>query len=101
MVGQSPRRGSSEELEPLIDAIDASMITEEAAVNLLSVVLEAVIDHNAEYRDYNSTTTQSDRGEMLYMLLDFLRLRVRYDRVCWTCVRSSGPTKSWYEAAVT
>ncbi len=74
---------SSEELEPLIDAIDAGVIQEETAVHLLSVVLEAVIDHNAEYRDYNSTTTQSDRGEMLYMLLDFLRLRVRYDRVCW------------------
>ncbi len=44
---------------------------------------EAIIDHYSEYRDYNSTTTQSDRGEMLYMLLDFLRLRVRYDRVSW------------------
>ncbi|MEM8736582.1 MAG: hypothetical protein AAGG44_20295, partial [Planctomycetota bacterium] len=50
---------------------------------ILGVVLEAVIDHYSEYRDYNSTTTQSDRGEMLYMLLDFLRLRVRYDRVSW------------------
>src|SRR5205085_71393 len=36
-----------------------------------------------EYRDYNTTTTQSDRGEMLYTLLDFLRLRVHYDRVAW------------------
>ncbi|MEX2026291.1 MAG: hypothetical protein WEH44_03305, partial [Pirellulaceae bacterium] len=26
---------------------------------------------------------QSDRGELLYMLLDFLRLRTKYDRVCW------------------
>jgi hypothetical protein len=49
----------------------------------LAVVFEAIIDHFTEYKDYNSTTTQSDRGEMLYMLLDFLRLRVRYDRVCW------------------
>ncbi len=80
---KSREEGSSEELEPLLDAIDEGMIDENAAINLLTVVLEAVIDHNAEYRDYNSTTTQSDRGEMLYMLLDFLRLRVRYDRVCW------------------
>lgn len=72
-----------EELDLLIDAIEEGMIEQNKAVHLLSVVLEAVIDHNAEYRDYNSTTTQSDRGEMLYMLLDFLRLRVRYDRVCW------------------
>ena len=74
---------AGEELDLLIDAIEEGMIEENTAVHLLSVVLEAVIDHNAEYRDYNSTTTQSDRGEMLYMLLDFLRLRVRYDRVCW------------------
>ncbi|MCC6510420.1 MAG: hypothetical protein IT423_15060 [Pirellulaceae bacterium] len=75
--------GTSEEVQPLVDAIDAHVIERETAEQLLTVVLEAIIDHNAEYRDYNSTTTQSDRGEMLYMLLDFLRLRVRYDRVCW------------------
>jgi hypothetical protein len=46
-------------------------------------VLEAIVENYGEYRDYNSTTTQSDRGELLYMLLDFLRLRTRYDRVCW------------------
>ncbi len=49
----------------------------------LSLVFEAILDHHAEYLDYSSTTTQSDRGEMLYMFLDFLRLRVRYDRVAW------------------
>lgn len=75
--------GTSEEIQPLIDAIDAGAIQRPVAEHYLSVVLEAIIDHNSEYRDYNSTTTQSDRGEMLYMLLDFLRLRVRYDRVCW------------------
>ncbi|MEL7265588.1 MAG: hypothetical protein AAFP69_12390, partial [Planctomycetota bacterium] len=49
----------------------------------LSVVFESILDHHAEYLDYNSTTTQSDRGELVYMLLDFLRLRVRYDRIAW------------------
>ncbi len=75
--------GHNEEVQALVDAIEEGVIEFNTAEHLLSVVLEAVIDHNAEYRDYNSTTTQSDRGEMLYMLLDFLRLRVRYDRVCW------------------
>jgi hypothetical protein len=51
--------------------------------NKLTMVLEAIIENYSEYRDYNSTTTQSDRGEMLYMLLDFLRLRMRYDRIAW------------------
>ena len=36
-----------------------------------------------EYRDYNATTTQSDRGEMLHTLLDFLRVKVGYERIHW------------------
>ncbi|TWT52665.1 hypothetical protein Pla22_02910 [Rubripirellula amarantea] len=49
----------------------------------MTLVYEALIDHHAEYLDYNSTTTQSDRGDMVYMFLDFLRLRVRYERIAW------------------
>ena len=75
--------GFNEGLQPLLDAIDDGAIDSAQAEHELGVVLEAIIDHYSEYRDYNSTTTQSDRGEMLYMLLDFLRLRVRYDRVSW------------------
>jgi hypothetical protein len=55
----------------------------EQAVHWLSLILEAVVENYAEYIDYNSTTTQSDRGEMLYTLLDYLRLRANYDRVAW------------------
>lgn len=73
----------SQDLGDLLLAIEEGHIERKHAEKMLSVVLEAVIDHYSEYRDYNSTTTQSDRGEMLYMLLDFLRLRVRYDRVSW------------------
>ncbi len=47
------------------------------------MILEAVVENYAEYRDYNSTTVQSDRGDMLYTLLDFLRVRIQYDRVAW------------------
>jgi hypothetical protein len=73
----------SPEAQPLLDAIESGEIDFLEAENRLEVVFEAIIDHYAEYKDYNTTTTQSDRGEMLYMFLDFLRLRVRYDRVCW------------------
>ena len=73
----------SDEIRPLLEAIEDGEISIEESQRWLAVVFEAVIDHFTEYKDYNSTTTQSDRGEMLYMLLDFLRLRVRYDRVCW------------------
>jgi hypothetical protein len=66
----------------LLDEIDKSIPRAEA-VEQLTLVLETIVENYGEYRDYNSTTTQSDRGELLYTLLDFLRLRARYDRVCW------------------
>ncbi len=53
------------------------------AVKQMSLVVEAIVENYGEYRDYNNTTTQSDHGEMLYTLLDFLRLRVHYDRIAW------------------
>jgi hypothetical protein len=49
----------------------------------LSLVIEAIVENYPEYRDYNATTTQSDRGEMLHTLLDFLRLKAAYDRIHW------------------
>jgi hypothetical protein len=66
----------------LLDDLAAGTPLDDTAEQL-SLVLESIVENYGEYRDYNSTTTQSDRGELLYMLLDFLRLRSRYDRVCW------------------
>lgn len=68
--------------ERLMSELGKEVAREEAAEQL-ALVLEAIVENYGEYRDYNSTTTQSDRGELLYMLLDFLRLRTKYDRVCW------------------
>lgn len=53
------------------------------AVRHLELIIEAVLENYKEYVDYNSTTTQSDRGEMLYTLLDFLRVEASYNRVAW------------------
>lgn len=53
------------------------------AVEQLTLAIEAVVENYRVYRDYNTTTTQSDHGELLYMLIDFLRLRATYDRVAW------------------
>ena len=55
----------------------------ETAVRYLTLVLESVRENFNEYVDYNTTTTQSDHGESLHSFLDFLRLRSRYDRICW------------------
>jgi hypothetical protein len=82
-LDRAREQGDQAIVQPILDAIDSGDLNRDEAQRWLSVVLEGVIDHYTEYRDYNSTTTQSDRGEMLYMLLDFLRLRVRYDRVSW------------------
>lgn len=66
----------------LIAELGGEISLEEASL-WLGMVLEAVVENYSEYIDYNTTTTQSDRGEMLYTLLDFLRLRATYDRVAW------------------
>jgi len=69
--------------EHLLADLEQSQASRQAAVEVLSVILEAIVENYGEYRDYNSMTTQSDRGELVYMLLDFLRLRTEYDRICW------------------
>lgn len=55
----------------------------EDIANILEVILECVAENYSEYIDYNSTTTQSDRGENLYTLLDFLRVLSNYERISW------------------
>jgi hypothetical protein len=67
----------------LFEDLRAGVITPAEAERWISIVYEAMIDHHSEYLDYNSTTTQSDRGDLVYMFLDFLRLRVRYERIAW------------------
>src|SRR5262249_41551534 len=58
-------------------------IRREDAIRRLEVVLQAVVESYEEYKDYNTTTTQSDYGENLHVLLDFLRLKVGYERHAW------------------
>ena len=50
----------------------------EDAARWLTIAIEAVVENYREYRDYNTTTTHSDHGEMLFTLVDFLRLRAEY-----------------------
>ncbi len=74
----------TEDSEPLLVVQDlGDKLPRADAVKHLGVIIEAVAENYGEYLDYNGTTTQSDRGDLLYTLLDFLRLRVHYDRVAW------------------
>ena len=66
----------------LVQDLDGSLSKSDARKHL-SLIIEAVVENYAEYRDYNATTTQSDRGEMLHTLLDFLRLKAVYERIHW------------------
>jgi hypothetical protein len=53
------------------------------AVKRLELVLRVVMENYEEYKDYNATTSQSDYGENLHVLLDFLRLKALYERKAW------------------
>ena len=66
----------------LVEELDREIPLATAAEQL-TIALEAIVENYAEFKDFNSTTTQSDRGELLYVLLDFLRIKVSYERVVW------------------
>jgi hypothetical protein len=68
---------------PLFEDLQNGELNRVEAERWLALVFESILDHHPEFLDYNSTTTQSDRGDLIYMFHDFLRLRVRYDRVAW------------------
>jgi hypothetical protein len=77
-------RDNPDPLRPirLLDELGHS-IRREDAIRRLEIVLHAVIENYEEYKDYNTTTTQSDYGENLHVLLEFLRLKVAYERHAW------------------
>ncbi len=55
----------------------------DAAVEMLHVILQTIVENYEEYKDFNATTTASDYGDSLYILLDFLRLKASYERHAW------------------
>ena len=80
LAGRLPRAGRS--AREVLDELDRKLPRAQA-VRLLETVLQAVVENYEEYRDYNTTTTQSDYGENLFVLLDFLRLKAGYERDNW------------------
>lgn len=77
-------RDNPDPLHPvrLIDDLDQA-ISREIAVRNLQCILQTLIENYEEYKDYNTTTPQSDYGQNLYLLLDFLRLKAAYERHSW------------------
>src|SRR5205823_276175 len=71
------------EAPKLVDDVDNGKLARSEAVASLEYLGHALIEHHEEYRDYNSTTTQSDYGENLHLLLDYLKIKTSYDRYAW------------------
>ncbi|MCA8992218.1 MAG: hypothetical protein KDA88_09585 [Planctomycetaceae bacterium] len=67
----------------LLEDLDRGLYDRERAVWCLEQTYSIIVDRFDRFLEYNTTTTQSDYGEMLFCLLDFLRLEVRYDRDAW------------------
>lgn len=55
----------------------------EEAARHLEFILRAVLENYDAYKDYNTITTQSDYGDNLHILLDFLRIQAGYERHRW------------------
>jgi hypothetical protein len=66
----------------LLDDLDRA-IPRSVAEQYLTCILATVVESYEEYKDYNSTTPQSDYGENLHALFDFLALKAGYDRQAW------------------
>ena len=77
-------RDNPDPLHPvrLIDDLDGA-VPRGHAERMIEHVLRALIENYDVYKDYNATTAQSDYGENLYMLLEFLRLKAAYERQAW------------------
>lgn len=75
--------GDTDKRPKLIDAWEDGTADRGTTARAAEVVLQALVEHYDEYRDYNTTTTQSDYGENIHILLDFLRLKVNYERLAW------------------
>jgi hypothetical protein len=78
-------KAQANEAEPLklVEAIEDGRIALSKAAVCLDYIAQVLIEHHEVYRDYNSTTTQSDYGENLHLLFEFLKLKVAYDRCAW------------------
>jgi len=67
----------------LIEDLDAGAIDPDRAAACLELIYESLVDKFERFVEYNTTTTQSDYGEMIHSLLDFLRAESAYERDAW------------------
>ena len=68
---------------PLLDDIRNGVISRDEVSHELSLIYQITVERFDRFLEYNTTTTQSDYGELFNSLLDFLRLESAYDRDSW------------------
>ncbi len=76
-------QGADDGPQRLLDDLENEKLDRQQVVRWIEMVLHTIEENYEEYRDYNTTTTQSDYGDNLQVLIDFLRLKVQYDRFAW------------------
>lgn len=67
----------------LLEDLDSGIIDRGDAEWCLEQIYSVIVDRFDRFLEYNTTTTQSDYGEQIYSLLDFLKLESQYDRDAW------------------
>ena len=67
----------------IIEDLQNRQIDRDHVIDVMEFVYESVVDNFDMFLEYNTTTTQSDYGNRLYCLLDFLRVKSLYDRFEW------------------
>jgi hypothetical protein len=77
-------RNDADPLHPVLLAEElGDKISSAEAERCLHLVINTLLENFDHLRDYNQTTTQSDYGENLYQLFEFLRLKAGYERAAW------------------
>jgi hypothetical protein len=74
---------SDEEDLVIVRAIRSGKVSMESAADQLGFVARVVLENYDEYRDYNTTTPQSDYGDNLHLLIDLLAHKVEFERHRW------------------
>jgi hypothetical protein len=75
--------GDEEDLA-IIRAIRAGKVSMESAADEMGFVARVILENYDEYRDYNTTTPQSDYGDNLYLLVDLIAHKVEFERQRWS-----------------
>ncbi|REJ91462.1 MAG: hypothetical protein DWQ34_14990 [Planctomycetota bacterium] len=88
----------------LVDDLRSGRLDRDDAQWCLETIYSMIVDRFDRFLDYNTTTTQSDYGDMFFCLLEFLRVESHYDRDAWhmlplTLVHEMLTRNGWDEAA--